>query len=195
VPLKPLIVAVLVGLLAPSALADSAKLTAPPPPPARVTEAITKTEDAAFLHLVETTTDGGQTSDILNTRTGEAEIVTGAKISLIEIGHDLYAPSGRKDGCFVRRKRQFVLLPDTASALLPSSENGLVYQIGRHTIKWRMTIAPKGHPKYHPFGSVRLDSAGRIVSSSIYDGTTLLLRATISYPSRAPRITAPRSVC
>jgi hypothetical protein len=188
------VVAALAVLSAPSALAASTALSVPPPPPARVTQAITKTEDAAFLHLVETS-DGGQTDDLLNTRRQEAEILTGAKISLIEIGHYLYSSSGRKSGCFVRTDRRVVLLPDTAAALLPSGEDGLVYQIGRHTIRWKQTVAPKGHPRYHPFGSVRLDHAGRIVSSSIYQKTTLLLRATISYPSRAPKIAAPSNVC
>lgn len=194
IPLRLLVAAVLLGCVAPLAVADGGPATAPPPAPPRVTEAITNTENAAFLRMVETSY-GGETNDIVNHRDEEAEILTGAKISLIEIGHYLYSPSRRKDGCFLRADRPAALLPDTASALLPSAENGLVYRIGRHTIKWKLTVAPKGHPHYHPFGSVRLDSAGRIVSSSIYEKTTLLLQATISYPSRAPRITAPHNLC
>jgi hypothetical protein len=200
-----LLAAVVVGLsVAPTAIgarfeADarpSASSVEPKPkpvravsPPVNVGVALSRTQDARYVVLNETTQSGRAEYEV-DTRHARAEIWAGGKVSLIQIGKSVYAP---KSGgtCDVTAQRSSVLLPNVAGMLLPSGIGTLHYTRTGRTIRWSIKTAGR----YQPHGSVRINSAGKIVSAIVYSGPGVPLTATVSYPARLPRIAAPKNLC
>jgi hypothetical protein len=158
-------------------------------PPARVGVALAKTQQARYVTLTEAT-QGGTLRYEVDNRHVKAESWTGRKVSLIQIGAEVYAPAA-KGGCYESAKRPSALLPNVAGTLLPSGIAALHYTVKGKTIHWTI----KSASKYQPHGSVTVNAAGRIVAATVYSGPGVPLTAVVSYPAKAPKIKAPGKLC
>ena len=158
-------------------------------PPARVSRVLTRTQAASSVVLYESA-QTGTTKYVVDGRQGRAEVWEGRRISLIQIGRTVYAPKPKRS-CYASAKRSSALLPNVAGMLLPSGVAALSYKSTSRTIKWSI----KTSASYQPHGTVTVSKAGRIVGASIYSGPGVPLTAIVRYPSKAPRIAAPRKLC
>ena len=158
-------------------------------PPVAVQVALRRTQHARYLILSEVSQSGPVKYELDNVR-GSAVTVSDRRVSLIEIGSEVYT-SGRADHCYASAERPGAWMPNAAGTLLPSGIAALHYTLKRRTIGWLVRTG-KG---YRPNGTVRLNAAGRIVSAVVHSGAGSPLTATIVYPRRAPRIVAPKQLC
>jgi hypothetical protein len=158
-------------------------------PPDKVAVALEKTQGARYLTLTEAT-EGGALRYEIDSRHVKAESWIGGKVSLIQIGSEVYAPATKRS-CYDSAKRTTALLPNIAGTLLPSGIAALHYSVKGKTIHWTI----KSTAKYQPHGFVKVNAAGRIVSATVYSGPGVPLTATVSYPAKAPKIGAPKLIC
>lgn len=158
-------------------------------PPVKVGVALQKTQQARYITLVEATQGGTLTYEVDN-RHVKAESWTARKVSLIQIGDEVYAPA-TKGGCYESAKRTSALLPNVAGMLLPSGIAALHYTVKGRSIHWTI----KSASTYQPHGSVKVNGKGRIVSATVYSGPGVPLTAVVTYPAKAPKIAAPATLC
>lgn len=157
--------------------------------PARVGVALAKTQQARYLAVTERS-QGGTVRYVIDSRHGRAETWAGRKVSLIQIGREVYARAA-KGGCYVSAKRPSALLPNVAGMLLPSGVAAFRYTTTGRTIRWSIKTAGK----YQPHGTVVVNAAGRIVSATIHSGPGVPLVAAVSYPATLSAIAAPAKLC
>ena len=182
------------GAQSPSGLSRRASVSRSKPvravaPPASVAVALQKTQQARYLVLAEASQNGPSRAAI-DRPGGRAESWTGRMVSLVQIGSTVYGP-GPQGGCYLSAKRPSALLPNVAGTLLPSGIVGLHYRIKGQTIRWSI----KSTAGYQPHGRVMVNAAGRIVAATVYSGPGVPLTATVSYPVKKPKITAPTKLC
>jgi len=158
-------------------------------PPASVGVALEKTQKSRYVTLVEAT-QGGTLRYEVDNRHVKAESWAARKVSLIQIGSEVYAPA-TKGGCYESAKRTSALLPNVAGMLLPSGIAALHYSSKGRTIHWTI----KSASGYQPHGWVRVDREGRIVAATVYSGPGEPLTATVTYPAGPPKIARPAHLC
>ncbi len=157
-------------------------------PPTNVSLALARTTQARYVILTESS-QTATTKYVVDNRDGKAQAWTGRSVSLIQLGRMVYAPQAK--GCYVSTRRPSGLLPNVAGMLLPSGVAAMHYTAQGRTIHWSI----KTSGKYQPHGTVTVNKAGVIISATVYSGPGVPMRAVVSYPVRAPKISAPRELC
>lgn len=153
--------------------------------PAAVAAALEKTNRARYL-VVSESSPGHTLKYAIDNPHRRDEAWANETVASVQIGRLLYAR--RSNGsCFVSTKQPTASLPNIAVMLLPSSLPFLRYTVKQRTISWVI----RETSGYQPHGVVKLDRQGRIVDATTYSGPTPPTRATVSYPTDAPKIAAP----
>ena len=182
------VIAVGIGAIG-SALAVAAPVVRAVSPPARVRLALLRTDRARYVVLREVSQSGPVTYEIDNLHDRAATLTDGT-VSSIQIRSDVYTP-GSTGGCYVSARRSVALLPNIGGMLLPSGVAAVHYRVIGRTVDWKIKTAG-GHG---PHGIVNVNATGQIVSASVHSGPGVPLRATVSYPTRRPRIETPAKQC